>query len=84
MGSPELVFEVHYGDWFDRHFECEYVSGSAIVHHETFDHDKLSFFEIEGILKEYGYKSWDLMYFKDPVKSLVDGLHLITSDDEVL
>jgi len=84
MGSPELVFEVHYGDWFDRHFECEYVSGSAIVHHETFDHDKLSFFEIEGILKEYGYKSGDLMYFKDLAKSLVDDLHLITSDDDVL
>lgn len=84
MGSPELVFEVHYGGRFDRHFRCEYVSGSAIVHHETFDHDKLSFFEIEGILKEYGYKSGDLMYFKYPGKSLVDGLHLITSDDDVL
>jgi hypothetical protein len=24
------------------------------------------------------------MYFKDPVKSLVDGLHLITYDDDVL
>jgi hypothetical protein len=50
MGSPELVFEVHYGDRFDRHFGCEYVSGFAIVHHKTFGHDKLSFFEIEGIL----------------------------------
>jgi hypothetical protein len=84
MGSPELVFEVHHGSRFDRHFRCEYVSGSITVHHETFDLNKLSFFEIEGILKEYGYKSGDLMYFKDPVKSLVDGLHLITSEDNVL
>jgi hypothetical protein len=55
MGSPELVFEVHHGARFDRHFGCEYVSGSVTVHHETFDHDKLSFLEIKGILKEYGY-----------------------------
>jgi hypothetical protein len=57
MGSSELVFEVHHKGRFDRHFGCEYVSGSVTVHHETFYHDKLLFFEIEGILKEYGYKS---------------------------
>jgi hypothetical protein len=54
------------------------------VHHEKVDLDKLSYFEIEGICKKYGYKSGDLMYFKDPRKSLIDGLYLITSYHDVL
>jgi len=85
MGSSELVVEVHYGGRFDRRFDgCVYVGGEVEVHHEKVDLDKLSYFEIEGICKKYGYKSGDLMYFKDPGKSLVDGLYLITSDHDVL
>jgi len=74
MRSSELVVEVHYGGRFDRRFGCVYVGGEVEVHHE----------KVEGICKKYGYRSWDLMYFKDPRKSLVDGLYLITSDHDVL
>jgi hypothetical protein len=84
MGSPDLVFEVHYRGRFNMHFGCEYVGGEVAVHHETYDPEKLSFFDIEGILKQYGYRSRHLMYFRDPKKSLVDGLHVITSDHDVL
>jgi hypothetical protein len=84
MGSPNLVFEVHYGGRFDRHFGCEYVGGEVAVHHESYDPENLSYFELEGISKPYGCKSKDLMYFRNPKKSLVDGLHLITSDHDVL
>jgi hypothetical protein len=84
MGSSELVVEVHYGGRFDRRFGCVYVGGEVEVHHEKVDLDKLSYFEIEGICKKYGYRPGDLMYFKDPGKSLVDGLYLITSDHDVL
>jgi hypothetical protein len=84
MGSSELVVEVHYGGRFDRRFGCVYVGGEVGVHHEKVDLDKLSYFEIEGICKKYGYKSGDLMYFKNPGKSLVDDLYLITSDHDVL
>jgi hypothetical protein len=84
MGSPELVFEVHYGGRFDGYFGCKYVGGEVAIHHETYDREMLSFFEIEGILKPYGYNFGDLTYFKDPVKSLVNGLYLITSDHNVL
>jgi hypothetical protein len=84
MGSSELVVGVHYGGRFDRRFGCVYVGGEVEVHHEKVDLDKLSYFEIEVICKKYGYRSWDLMYFKNPRKSLVDGLYLITSDHDVL
>ncbi|GLT67649.1 hypothetical protein SLA2020_399410 [Shorea laevis] len=84
MGSTNLVFEVRYGGRFDRHSGCEYVGGDVVVHHESYDPDKLSYFDLEAMLKEYGYNSGDLMYFKHPDKSLVDGLYLITSDHDVL
>jgi hypothetical protein len=61
-----------------------YVGGEVEVHHEKVDLDKLSYFEIEGICKKYGYRLGNLMYFKDPGKSLVDGLYLITLDHDVL
>jgi hypothetical protein len=78
MGFLDLVFEVHYRGRFNSHFDCEYVGGEVAVHHKTYDPEKLSFFEIDGILKPYGYKYGDLMYFRDPEKRLVYGLLLIT------
>jgi hypothetical protein len=33
------------------------------VMYEKFDKDKLSFFEIKGIVKKYGYKSGNLMHY---------------------
>jgi hypothetical protein len=84
MAHNKLVVEVHFGGRFDRSFGCEYTGGEVELHEDSVDLDKLSFFEIEDICKEYRYKLRDLMYFKDPVKSLADGLHLITSDHDVL
>jgi hypothetical protein len=84
MGSSELVVEIHYKGRFDRRFGCVYVGGEVEMHHEKVNLDKLSYFKIEGICKEYGYRTGDLMYFKDPGKSLVNGLYLITSDHDVL
>ncbi|XP_062170546.1 uncharacterized protein LOC133876254 [Alnus glutinosa] len=84
MAHNKLVVEVHFGGRFDQSFGCEYTGGEVELHKDSVDLDKLSFFEIEDICKEYGYKLGDLIYFKDPVKSLADGLHLITSDHDVL
>jgi hypothetical protein len=84
MRSPKVVFEVHYGGRFDMGFGCEHVGGQDAVHKHSFDPDELSYFELESIYKEYGYRSGDLMYFKDLVKSLVDGLNLITSNHDRL
>jgi hypothetical protein len=54
------------------------------VHKVSIDLDKLSYFEIENICKEYDYRVGDLMYFKDSAKSHIDGLHLITFDHDYL
>lgn len=64
-----MVFEVHYQGRFDRRFGCEYVGGEVAIHHETYDLEKFSYFDIEGISKPYGYKSRDIMYFRDPEKN---------------
>jgi hypothetical protein len=82
--SLKLVFEVSYGGRFDRSSGCDYMGGNVCVHDESYDPDNLSFFELEDICKDYGYKAGDLMYFKEPDKTLMGGLHLITCDDDVL
>ncbi|XP_062166992.1 uncharacterized protein LOC133873286 [Alnus glutinosa] len=84
MASSKFVVEVHFGGRFDWSFGCVYLGGEIEVHKVSVDLDKLSYFEIENICKEYGYKAEDLMYFKDPAKSLADGLHLITYGHDVL
>jgi hypothetical protein len=78
------VVEVHYGGRFNRRFGCQYLGCQVAVHKDSVDLNKLSYFEIESICKEYGYRYGDLMYYKDPTKSLVDGLFLITSYHSVL
>lgn len=39
---------------------------------------------LEDISKEYDYKLGDLIYFRDPEKSLVDSLHFITSNEDMI
>jgi hypothetical protein len=78
------VFEVHYGGRFDRTIGCQYMGGEVVVHTKCVDSDELSHFELEAICRPYGYKSGDLIFFLDPGESLANGLHLITSDHNVL
>jgi hypothetical protein len=84
MTIRELAFEVHYGGRINRGLTCTYVGGDVDVHVETYDEDKLLFFEIEGIVKKYGYKSGDLVYYLEPGCSMQSGLKLISSDYDVL
>jgi hypothetical protein len=84
MAIRELAFEVHYGGRINWGLMCTYVGGDVDVHAETYDEDKLSFFEIEGIVKKYGYKSGDLVYYLVPGCNMQSGLKLISSDYNVL
>jgi hypothetical protein len=84
MTIQELAFEVHYGDRINRGLACTYVGGDVDVHAETYDEDKLSFFEIEGIVKKYGYKSGDLVYYLVPGCNMQSCLKPISSDYDVL
>jgi hypothetical protein len=58
--------------------------GEVALHTESVDPDELSYFELEAICRPYGYKSGDLIFFLHPGQSLANGLHLITSDHNVL
>jgi hypothetical protein len=80
----QLVFEVNYGGKFDRKHGCIYVGGQLDVYDQTVDPEQLTFFQLENIMKNYGYKHGDLLYFKIPEKSLAEGLSLISSDFDIL
>jgi hypothetical protein len=84
MATREFGFEVHYGGKINRGFTCAYVGGEVDIYVEKFDEDKLSFFGIEGIVKKYGYKSGDLVYYVHPGCSIQSGLKLISSYYNVL
>jgi hypothetical protein len=56
MATREFGFEVHYGGKINRGFTCSYVGGKVDMYDEKFDEDKLSFLEIEGIVKKHRYK----------------------------
>ncbi|XP_059461824.1 uncharacterized protein LOC132190802 [Corylus avellana] len=84
MTIRELMFEVHYSGKINRGFTYTNVGGDINVNDETYDEDKLSFFEIEGIVKKYGYKSGDLVYYLEPGCTFQGGLKLISSNHNVL
>jgi hypothetical protein len=84
MAGREYVFEVHYGGQINRRFMCTYVGGEVDVYKEKYDADNLSFFEIERIVKTYGYKPGDLVYYLVPGSSMQSGLQLISSDHDVV
>ncbi|KAB1213175.1 hypothetical protein CJ030_MR5G021753 [Morella rubra] len=79
-----LLFEVHYSSRFGRNYECSYVGGDVSVYDELYDPNCLSFFELEDIVKTYRYKPGDLIPFKQPRKTLDDGVVLVSSNHDVL
>jgi hypothetical protein len=76
MASNDVIFRVHYGGRFDRRHRCTYVGGNIGLYDEAYDLDRLSFFEIERVVKKFGYHSGDLVYYCDAGKELEDGLVL--------
>lgn len=58
MVDQEFLIELHYGDEMNTGFMCTYVRSEVDVYNGTYEPDKISFFEIERIIKKiYGYKS---------------------------
>jgi hypothetical protein len=84
MANNEVIFRVHYGGRFDRRYRCTYVGGNVGLYEESYDLDRLSFIEIETVVKKFGYQPGDLVYYHEPYKELDDGLVLLTSDEDVV
>jgi hypothetical protein len=78
-----LVFEINYEGWFDRAYGVIYSGGEMVVHPESVDLDSFTFSMLESIVEQYGHNPSDLIYFRDPNKDLVVGLHLVSSDYDV-
>jgi hypothetical protein len=84
MAGHNLLFKVYLGGKFNRKSGCIYLEGDNHVYPDAYDLDELSYLEIEKIVKTYGYNHGDLIYYKEPGKSLVDGLRLLSSDHDIL
>ncbi|KAB1223248.1 hypothetical protein CJ030_MR2G006030 [Morella rubra] len=84
MASDSIVFKVYYGGRFDRSDGCVYVGGKMAMHHDPYDLDCISFIEVESVVKEYGYKHGDLIFYLEPEKTLFGGLRIISGDPDVL
>jgi hypothetical protein len=84
MASNDVIFRVHYGGRFDRRHRCTYVGGNIGLYEEPYDLDRLSFFEIETVIKKFGYHPGDLVYYCEAGKELEDGLVLLTSNEDVV
>ena len=74
MEEGDLIFEIHHGGRFKNLNGLIYVGGDISIHGEGYDRDCMSFIEVESILKSYGYKRGDLVYYKQVVMNLDEGL----------
>jgi hypothetical protein len=54
------------------------------LYEESYDLDCLFFFEIEIVVRKFGYQPGDLIYYREPDRDLDDGLVLLTSDADVI
>jgi hypothetical protein len=82
---PEmLMFEVHYGGRFNMEHRVTYVGGDISHYPDPCERDKMSFIEIERVVRTYGYGPGDQIYYNIPTKSLDEGLRLISYDHNVL
>jgi hypothetical protein len=78
------MLEVHHKGRFNRENGVAYVGGDVTNYLDFNGRDELSFFEVETVIKCYGYSLGDLIYYKIPNKSLDKGLQLLSSDHDIL
>ena len=85
MQMTNFLFEIeiHSGGQFERNPELVYLGGKVSTYCKV-DYDRLSYFEIQDMVAEYGSPSTSLVYYLIPGGNLEQGLRLITGDDEVL
>jgi hypothetical protein len=71
MMDPKcLMFEVHHNGRFNREHRCTYAGGDVAHYPDSFDRDKMSFIEVDGVVESYGYGPGDFIYYNIPNKIL--------------
>jgi hypothetical protein len=78
-----LMFKVHHGGRFNKEHGVTYVGGDVAHYPNPYERDKISFIEVEGVVKTYRYGPGDLIYYNILTKSLDKGLRLVSSDHDV-
>ena len=59
-----FIFEIYFEGRFKNLNGLVYVNGDITMHDEHFDSDYLSIFELEPIVRKYGYQHGDFIYYK--------------------
>ena len=60
-----------------------YYSGEKVNYYYNVDKDLVSYFELQGMVKDLGYKIMSKIYYKSHLKTFESGLRLIISDKEI-
>ncbi|KAF9592715.1 hypothetical protein IFM89_016947 [Coptis chinensis] len=71
--------ELHHGGAFVHCPILSYENGKT-MYYSDLEIDKLSYFELVGIVKELGYQTFASLYYNVPWKSLENGLRLVSND----
>ena len=60
-----------------------FYSGGSTSYYYNVDADKMSYFELKGMVEDLGYTNMAKMYYLYPRKSMETGLRLIDSDKDI-
>ena len=85
MQIENLLFaiEFHSGGSFERNPKLVYLGGRVDTYSRC-DPDRLSYFEIQDMVVEYGAPNTSMVYYLISGGNLKQGLRLITRDEEIL
>ena len=85
MQIENLLFaiEFHSGGSFERNPKLVYLGGRVDTYTRC-DPDRLSYFEIQDMVVEYGAPNTSMVYYLISGGNLKQGLRLITRDEEIL
>ncbi|KAM7490860.1 hypothetical protein LguiA_033781 [Lonicera macranthoides] len=81
-GMDHFAIELHHGGYFVTKPILHYLGGNVTMFKDL-DPDRMSFFELKGMINDLGYKTFSKLYYRDPSTSFAIGLRLLISDNEI-
>ena len=84
MSDPSVVsFRVHFGGKFVNTPRKRYIDEKLGFYYD-FDKDYVSYFEIEGIVENFGYSIWDQLFYLLPHKPIQIGVRPLGDDKDCI
>lgn len=78
----QFAIELHHGGYFVTRPILHYLGGTVTMFKDL-DPDRMSFFELKGMVNDLGYKTFSTLYYRDPSTSFANGLRLLLYDNEI-